>query len=80
MVCESLASKKTKNKAVLRQLLLLLQQPDEGTPALPTATAFAFAREIICFEQGRFLIVCVCVCVRACVCVCVCVYLHTHTL
>lgn len=58
MVYESLASKKTKNKAVLKLLLPMLQQPQEGTPCLPTASALAFAREMICMEQGGCLKAC----------------------
>ena len=46
VVFEKLASKTAKNKALLRQLLPMLQEPNQGSADVPTASAMMYSREV----------------------------------
>ena len=52
VVAEKLAAKATNNKALLRQLLPMLQEPHVPGEGIPTACAMRYAHEVIAFEAA----------------------------
>jgi hypothetical protein len=52
VVTEKLAAKATSNKALLRQLHPMLQEPQVPSEGIPTACAMRYAHEVIAFEAA----------------------------